>query len=81
LSIAARAPIVATITTLLFVPVTTENGTVLGHEIKKRPTHTLRCARGKPIPPTPLAKRLGVDGQTCKARIARKVRVKPKLRP
>lgn len=78
MSIAARAPIVATITTLLFVPVTTENGTVLGHGIKKGPTHTLLCARGKPIPPTPLAKRLGVDGKTCKERIARKIRVKPR---
>jgi hypothetical protein len=78
LSIAARAPIVATITTLLFVPVATDDGKVLGHGIKKGPVHTLRCVPGKPITATPLAKRLGVDGQMCKWQITRTVRVKPR---
>jgi hypothetical protein len=78
MSIGARAPIVATITTLLFVPMANEDGKVLGHGIKKWQVHTLRCVPGKPIAATPLAKRLNLDGEPCRERITRKVRVKPR---
>ncbi len=78
MSIGTRAPIVATVITILFVPVTTKSGAVVGHSVRKGPTHTLRCMAGKPIQATPLAKRLGLVGDPCRARIVRKVRIEPR---
>jgi hypothetical protein len=76
-SVGSRAPIVATVITLLIAPAATDDdGPRLRHKVKKAQVHTLRCVRGKPIPATPLARRLGLVGDTCKDRIVRRVRVK-----
>lgn len=78
LSIGARASIVATVITVLFVPVMSKGGKVNGHGMRKGSVHTLRCVQGKPIKATPLAKRLGLVGKPCKKRIVRSVQVKPR---
>lgn len=76
MSIGARSSIVATIITLLFSPVWGKNGEERGHSVKRGNTFTVRCVPGKPIPATPLAKRIGIDGDMCAKRIVRKVHVK-----
>jgi hypothetical protein len=68
--------IVATVITLVFVPVVDKTHHLVGHRMVKR-THTMRCVAGKPIPATPLAKRLGIAGKSCKKQIVRRVRVEP----
>ena len=77
MSIGARVPIVATVTTLLFVPVMNKAGNMLGHSVQAGSKDTIRCVTGKPIAATPKAKRLGLNGKTCKAQIVRRVRIAP----
>jgi len=77
LSIGARVPIVATVTTLLFVPVMNKAGNMLGHSVQAGSKDTIRCLQGKRIAATPKAKRLGVNGKTCKAQIVHRVRIAP----
>ena len=67
----------ATVTTLMFVPVMNTAGNMLGHSVQAGPKHTLRCVRGTPIGATRLARRLGVAGKTCKSQIERRVTVAP----
>ena len=77
MSIGARVPIVATVTTLLFVPVMNKAGNMLGHSVQAGPKDTIRCVQGKPIAATPKAKRLGLNGKTCTSQIVRRVRISP----
>jgi hypothetical protein len=70
-------PIVATIVTLLFIPMMNSVGHMLGHGIHLGQQHSLRCVGGKPVKATPLAKRLNVVGKTCKTQIVRRVRIAP----
>jgi hypothetical protein len=76
-SIGARVPIVATVTTLLFMPVMNKAGNMLGHSVQAGSKDTIRCVKGKPIAATPKAKRLGLNGKTCKSQIVRRVRIAP----
>jgi hypothetical protein len=76
-SVATRAPIVATVITLLIVPIVNEDGERVGTREKRGSVHTLRCVPGTPIKATPLAKRLGLVGKACRRKITRRVAVKP----
>lgn len=76
-SVSAKPAILATVLTTLFLPVVNGSGNVVGHAMKKGTTYTVRCVPGKPIPATPRAKSLGVDGIVCKSKIVRRVTVSP----
>jgi hypothetical protein len=75
-SVGSRAPIVAAVITLVIAPVSNGDQKRRGYTIKRANVHTLRCIPGEPIRPTPVARRLGLVGETCRSPIMRRVRVK-----
>jgi hypothetical protein len=76
-SIGTRAPIVATVITLLIVPIVNGDGERVATRVQRGSTHALRCVPGTPIKATPLAKRLRLVGKPCRPKITRRVVVKP----
>lgn len=68
----------ATIITLLVVPVY-KDGRVVRHKAKVTIGH-IQCERGKRIPPSAKAKRLGVAGKICRRIIPRVVQAEDSVR-
>lgn len=79
-SVTARASILATVITVLFVPITNRDGDVIGHMTKRAPNQMIRCAPLKRIPATARAKRLRVAGKVCRKRIVVRYKTAPRVK-
>ena len=77
MSVVGKGSIVATVLTLLFIPVV-KHGHVLGHKIRKGATYAVKCTPGQPVPATKRNLELGVAGALCKRTITRFVTLNSK---